>query len=101
MLPGPDRYPAAEMASPPLEGQMVALQSGLDVAAEPLYLSGYRDLRNWLDDPFQTPPLLPESQQLVVDPNFWTQKEAFLRWRAALKNKESQCPKPERTTRPA
>src|SRR5436309_11600313 len=37
----------------------------------------------------------------VVDPNFWTQKEAFLRWRAALKNKESQCPKPERTTRPA
>src|SRR4051794_36603020 len=30
-------------------------------------------------------------EKFVVDPNFWTQKAAFLRWRAALKNKESQC----------
>jgi hypothetical protein len=31
-----------------------------------LNLFTYRDLRNWLDDPFQTPPLLPESQQLTL-----------------------------------
>ena len=31
-----------------------------------LNLFTYRDLRNWLDDPFQTPPLLPESQQLPL-----------------------------------
>src|SRR3954470_2163752 len=43
-LDSPDRYSAAEMASPSLEGQMVALQSGLDVAAEPLYLSGFEEL---------------------------------------------------------
>ena len=38
---------------------------------------------------------------IVVDPIFWTRKQAFLRWRAALKNKESQCLKLERITRPA
>ena len=26
----------------------------------------YRDLRTWLDNPFETPPLLPESQQLTL-----------------------------------
>ena len=26
----------------------------------------YRDLRNWLDDPFETPPLLPQSEQLTL-----------------------------------
>src|SRR5271170_1410000 len=26
----------------------------------------YRDLTAWLDDPFGTPPLLPESQQLTL-----------------------------------
>ena len=26
----------------------------------------YRDLRKWLDDPFETPPLLPESEQLTL-----------------------------------
>jgi len=31
-----------------------------------LSLFTYRDLRTWLDDPFQTPPLLPESQQLTL-----------------------------------
>ena len=31
-----------------------------------LNLFTYRDLRNWLDDPFETPPLLPESQQLTL-----------------------------------
>jgi hypothetical protein len=31
-----------------------------------LNLFTYRDLRNWLDDPFQTPPLLPESQPLTL-----------------------------------
>ena len=31
-----------------------------------LNLFTYRDLRNWLDDPFQTPPLLPESLQLAL-----------------------------------
>ncbi len=37
----------------------------------------------------------------VVDPVFWTRKRTFLRWRAALKMKESQCPKPARVTHPA
>jgi len=31
-----------------------------------LNLFTYRDLRKWLDDPFETPPLLPESQQLTL-----------------------------------
>ena len=31
-----------------------------------LNLFTYRDLRTWLDDPFQTPPLLPESLQLTL-----------------------------------
>lgn len=31
-----------------------------------LNLFTYRDLRNWLDDPFETPPLLPESAQLTL-----------------------------------
>jgi hypothetical protein len=31
-----------------------------------LNLFTYRDLRMWLDDPFQTPPLLPESTQLTL-----------------------------------
>jgi len=31
-----------------------------------LNLFTYRDLRAWLDDPFETPPLLPESQQLTL-----------------------------------
>jgi DDE family transposase/uncharacterized protein DUF4372 len=31
-----------------------------------LNLFTYRDLRNWLDDPFETPPLLPESRQLAL-----------------------------------
>ena len=34
-----DRYPAAEMAAPSLEGQVVPVQSRLHVTAEPLYLS--------------------------------------------------------------
>jgi hypothetical protein len=37
----------------------------------------------------------------VVDPIFWTKKEPFLRWWAALRMKESQCPKPARVTHPA
>jgi hypothetical protein len=31
-----------------------------------LNLFTYRDLRTWLDNPFETPPLLPESQQLTL-----------------------------------
>jgi DDE family transposase/uncharacterized protein DUF4372 len=31
-----------------------------------LNLFTYRDLRNWLDDPFETPPLLPASPQLLL-----------------------------------
>jgi hypothetical protein len=31
-----------------------------------LNLFTYRDLRKWLDDPFHTPPLLPESEQLTL-----------------------------------
>jgi hypothetical protein len=34
----------------------------------------------------------------VVDPFFWTRKRPFLRWWAALKIEESQCPKPARVT---
>src|SRR4030095_14481551 len=39
-----DRDPAAEMAAPSIEGQMVPVQSGLDVAAEPFYLSRLAEL---------------------------------------------------------
>ncbi len=38
---------------------------------------------------------------LVVDPILWTEKRPFLRWWAALKIEESQCPKPARVTHPA
>jgi len=31
-----------------------------------LNLFTYRPLQNWLDDPFQTPPLVPESEQLIL-----------------------------------
>ncbi|PZS13417.1 MAG: IS4 family transposase, partial [Pseudonocardiales bacterium] len=31
-----------------------------------LNLFTYRLLQNWLDDPFQTPPLVPESEQLML-----------------------------------
>jgi hypothetical protein len=31
-----------------------------------LNLFTYRDLRNWLDDPFETPPMIPESKQLTL-----------------------------------
>ena len=31
-----------------------------------LNLFTYRDLRKWLDDPFETPPLLPQSEQLTL-----------------------------------
>src|ERR1035441_2465856 len=31
-----------------------------------LNLFTYRDLRKWLDDPFETPPMIPESQQLTL-----------------------------------
>lgn len=31
-----------------------------------LNLFTYRDLKNWLDDPFQTPPLIPPAQQLSL-----------------------------------
>lgn len=31
-----------------------------------LNLFTYRDLRTWQDDPFETPPLLPESEQLTL-----------------------------------
>jgi hypothetical protein len=31
-----------------------------------LNLFTYRDLRKWLDDPFETPPMIPESRQLTL-----------------------------------
>jgi hypothetical protein len=31
-----------------------------------LNLFTYRQLQKWLDDPFQTPPLIPESEQLIL-----------------------------------
>jgi hypothetical protein len=31
-----------------------------------LNLFTYRDLNAWLDNPFGTPPVLPESQQLAL-----------------------------------
>ncbi len=44
---------------------------------------------------------LTVSGESVVDPFFWTRKRPFLRWWAALKIEESQCPKPARVTHPA
>ena len=40
---------------------MVTVESGVDVAAE---LFTYRDLQLWLADPFGTPPVLPDFEQL-------------------------------------
>jgi hypothetical protein len=37
----------------------------------------------------------------VMDPIFWTEKRPLLKWWAALKMKESQCPERVRITRPA
>jgi integrase len=37
----------------------------------------------------------------VMDPKIWTQKWPSLRWWAALKMEESQCPERARVTRPA
>jgi len=37
----------------------------------------------------------------VMDPKSWTRKWPFLRWRAALKMKESRCHEPVRVTHPA
>ena len=34
-----NRPASVEMAAPPLQGQLVSVQSGLDAAAEPVYLS--------------------------------------------------------------
>ena len=48
-----------------------------------------------------TPLVYGTGSGLVVDPIFWTEKRPFLRWWAALKIEESQCPKPARVTRPA
>jgi hypothetical protein len=39
------------------------------------------------------------SGRYVMDPKIWTQKWPFLRWSAALKMKESQCPERVRITR--
>ena len=39
-----DRPAAAEMAAPSVEGQLVAVQSGLDVAAEPVYLPRFAEV---------------------------------------------------------
>ncbi len=43
----------------------------------------------------------PGAQIVVMDPKSWTQKWPFLRWWAALKMKESQCPERVRVTHPA
>ena len=40
-LDGPDRHPAAQMAAPPFEGQVVPVEPGLHAAAKPLYLSRF------------------------------------------------------------
>ena len=32
-----------------------------------LNLFTYRDLQNWLDNPFETPPLIPETEQLTLE----------------------------------
>jgi ABC-type antimicrobial peptide transport system permease subunit len=45
--------------------------------------------------------LAPAMESSVMDPKTWTRTWPCLRWRAALKMKESQCPKRERVIRPA
>jgi hypothetical protein len=54
-----------------------------------LNLFTYRDLRNWLDDPFETPPLLPEAAQLTLA--FAWLRQASGRPRS--ENPDSQPPK--------
>jgi hypothetical protein len=41
-----------------------------------------------------------ETQNNVVDPISWTKKGSFLRWSAALKIKESQCPRSAKVIHP-
>jgi hypothetical protein len=58
--------------------------------------------RKYLSQPDQVGGVICRRNNLVVvDPVFWTRKRPFLRWRAALKIEESQCPKPARVTHPA
>jgi hypothetical protein len=42
-----------------------------------------------------------DGARIVMDPKSWTQKRPFLRWWAALKMKESQCPEHVRATHQA
>ena len=42
-----------------------------------------------------------EAAEECSGPKSWTEKRPFLRWWAALKMKERQCPEPARVTRPA
>src|SRR3990172_6778808 len=39
-LDGPDRHPAAEVAAPPLPGEVVLVQPGLHATPEPVHLPG-------------------------------------------------------------
>ena len=42
--PSPDRHHAVEVAAPPLQGEVVVVQSGFDVAFESLHLSQFASL---------------------------------------------------------
>src|SRR5271166_4101966 len=64
-----------------------------------LVASGFSGWQAHLDFLLQYAQML--RARSVVDPIFWTRKRPFLRWWAALKIEESQCPKPARVTHPA
>src|SRR5213593_1171219 len=56
--------PPAEVPAVSLPAQLGSVQSGGPAEVEPLHL---RDLWNWLDNPFETPPVALDYEQLSLD----------------------------------
>jgi len=52
------------VAAPPFKGWLVLLEYGPPTGGLRLNLFTYRDLDEWLNEPYATPPLIPEPEQL-------------------------------------
>src|ERR1039457_5236485 len=63
-LDGVDRHAAVEMAAPPLEGEMVLLESGLHAAFESVHLPGSAAVAG---ESLGIPPLVPLTEQLSLN----------------------------------
>ena len=60
----PCRSTGYQVAAPPLKGWLVVLQYGPPAGGLRMNLFTYRDLNEWLNEPYATPPLIPEPEQL-------------------------------------